>query len=91
MATFFALKDPQADLDYSIDWSLWLTGTDTLSTSTWIVPSDLTAHNQSYGTATTITWLSGGTNGEVYDVVNRVVTAGGRTEDRTIEFTMVQR
>lgn len=90
MASFFAPKDPDSDLDYSIDWTQWLAGIDTISTSTWIAPAPLVDHNSSYGTATTIIWLSGGILGEVYDVVNRITTTGSRTEDRTIQFTMVE-
>ncbi len=92
MATFFALKDPNDKLDYEIDWSAWLaTSTDTISASTWIVPSALTVFTSSFGTATTIVWLTGGTAGEVYDVTNRITTVNGRIEDRTIEFTCIDR
>ena len=91
MATFLALKDPNADLDYQIDWSEWLTGTDTISASVWSVPAALTTSNVSFGTASTIVWLSGGTAGEVYDVHNTITTAAGRIEERTIEFTCVVR
>lgn len=92
MATFFSLKDPNALLDYVIDWSEWLaTSTDTISASTWVVPSQLTMFTSSFGTATTVVWLSGGTAGEVYDVINRINTTGGRTEDRTIQFTCIDR
>jgi len=92
MATFFSIKDPNALLDYSIDWTEWLaTTTDTISASTWILPSALTEFTSSFGTGTTIIWISGGTAGEVYDVVNRINTTGGRQEDRTIQFTCVDR
>ena len=92
MATFFAVRDPDSILDYSIDWTEWLaTTTDTISASTWIIPTALSTTNNSFGTATTIVWISGGTAGEVYDVTNRIVTYGGRTEDRTIEFTCIER
>ena len=32
------VKDPDATLDYSFDWSPWL-GTDTISTSQWFIDS----------------------------------------------------
>lgn len=92
MASYFALKDPNALLDYSIDWSEWLaTATDTISSSTWILSSPLVEFTSSFGTATTIVWISGGTAGEVYDAVNRIVTFGGRQEDRTIQLTCIDR
>lgn len=93
MASFFTIKDPSAVLDYYIDWTSWLTGTDAIATSTWtctstaITISTATAH----GTATTTVWLTGGSDGEVYDVTNHVVTSASRTEDRTIQFTVLQR
>jgi hypothetical protein len=92
MATFFTIRDPNSILDYAIDWTEWLaTTTDTISNSTWILPSALSTTASSFGTATTIVWISGGTAGEVYDVINQIVTFGGRTEERTIEFTCVDR
>lgn len=91
MATFQALKDPSANLDYAIDWSEWLVGTDTIATSVWSVPIALTTSFPSHGTATTIIWLSGGTAGEVYDVHNTITSAAGRIDERTIEFTCVVR
>lgn len=93
MATFFALKDPAATLDYAMDWTNWLAPSDSISTSTWtctstgITISSATAH----GTATTTVWLAGGTAGEVYDVTNHILTSASRIEERTIQFTMLER
>jgi hypothetical protein len=78
--TFY--KDPDAVLDYQIDWSTWL-GSDTISTSAWTVQSGLTKGSDSKTDTTTTVWLSGGTAGQTYRVTNRIVTAGGRTDDRT--------
>jgi hypothetical protein len=47
MATFYATKDPNSDLDYAINWGDWLVGTDTISTSTWTGPTDLTIYGDS--------------------------------------------
>jgi hypothetical protein len=78
--TFY--KDPNANLDYQIDWSSWL-GSDTISSSAWTVQSGLTKGSDSKTDTTTTVWLSGGTAGQTYRVTNRVVTAGGRTDDRS--------
>jgi hypothetical protein len=83
-------KDPDAILDYRFDWSDWL-GTDTISTSTFTVPSGLTKESESKTTTTTTIWLSGGTVGQHYGVANRIVTAGGRTEDRSIMIHVTNR
>jgi hypothetical protein len=78
-------KDPNAVLDYVIDWgSKWLEAGDEISTSIWTVPTGITKDSDSKTTTTTTIWLSGGTDGESYDIVNRIVTTGGRTDDRTI-------
>lgn len=83
-------KDPDAVLDYSIDWSDWLDA-DTISTSTWTVETGLTKGTVSNTTTLTTVWLSGGTAGTSYSVSNRIVTAGGRTEDRTFYIEMRER
>lgn len=75
-------KDPDAKLDYKIDWSDWLDG-DTISTSTWIVPSGITEESSTNTNTTTTIWLSGGTHAVKYKVVNRITTAAGRIEDRS--------
>ena len=76
-------KDPDAVLDYQVNWATWL-GDDTISTSDWIVPTGLTEDSASNTTTAATIWLSGGTVNTDYAVVNRIVTAGGRTDDRTI-------
>lgn len=79
------VKDPNAVLDYQINWVTWL-GTDTISSSTWTVPTGITKDSDTSTTTTTTIWLSGGTDGTDYELVNRIVTAAGRTEDRTIRI-----
>lgn len=77
------IKDPNAVLDYQIDWSTWL-GADTIATSTWTVPTGLTKDGDTSTTTTATIWLSGGTAGVTYHIVNHIVTAGGREDDRSI-------
>ena len=75
MKTF--TKDPTAVLDYTIDWSAWLT-TETISTSAWEVPAGLSKiTDDKTNTATTIR-LDGGTLGKTYRVRNSIVTSDGR-------------
>lgn len=79
-------KDPDEVLDYEIDWTKWLSGDDTISTSSWTVPSGITKDSDSItdDTKSTKIWLSGGTDGTDYDLLNEIVTANGRTAQRTI-------
>ncbi|MCJ7440416.1 MAG: hypothetical protein MUO25_02375 [Thermoanaerobaculaceae bacterium] len=83
-------KDPNAVLDYSIDWSHYL-GTDTIATATWTVQAGLTKVTESKTTTTATVWLSGGTAGTDYPVICRITTVGGRTDDRTITIRVRER
>ena len=89
MAKIFE-KDPQAVLDYKIDWTLWL-GSDTISESVWTVPSGITKDSDTNDTATTTIWVSGGNAGISYDLVNHIVTAAGREDDRTITIKVINK
>jgi hypothetical protein len=75
-------KDPNAVLDYTIDWTRWLAG-DQIATSEWLVPLGLTKTADSKTASSATVWLSGGTAGQSYTVTNRVTTSAGRTEDRS--------
>lgn len=85
------VKDPQAVLDYQLDWSLWLAAAETITTSTWTVPAGITKTTDSHTTTAATIWLSGGTLGQRYSVVNEVTTNQGRTDDRTIQIVIEDR
>lgn len=76
-------KDPQAVLDYAVDWSKWLAVTDgeAISTSVFTVPSGIVKDLESNTTTKGVVWLSGGTVGTDYLVVHRITTNQGRTND----------
>lgn len=83
-------KDPNAVLDYSIDWTRWLAG-DQIAASEWLVPSGLTKMADSKTSTSATVWLSGGTAGQSYIVTNRITTAAGRTEDRSFTIRVEER
>lgn len=86
------IKDPDAILDYTIDWTYWLDAvTDTISTKTIVTPTGITCTTSSISGKKVIMWLSGGTAGTTYQVVCRITTVGGRTEDRSIYVAVKQR
>lgn len=92
--TYSAIKDPQAELDYAIDWSDWLSDGDTIDSSTWSVSgqdSALLIDATTNTTTSATVWLSGGTVGKSYSVANRVVTSQGRTDDRTIKIVVLDK
>jgi len=90
-------KDPDEVLDYEFNWATadgylndgsasdtgWLQS-DTIATSTVTVESGLTLDSDSNNTVRAIAWLSGGTAGVDYTVTNQIVTAAGRTGERSI-------
>jgi hypothetical protein len=78
------IKDPNAVLDYKLDWTSWL-ALDTLLTVTWSVPQDLVKTTQANDQYTSTIWLSGGRAGTSYTVECRVTTLGGRTEERSFK------
>ena len=82
MAQIF-VKDPEAVLDYQENWATWL-GSDTIATSSWVATTGITIDSDSNTTTSATVWLSSGTAGTNYSATNRIVTDGGRTNDRTI-------
>ena len=91
--SFTAHKDKDAILDYQFDWTDWL-DTDTITASTWIVPTGITNEGESFSADSTLIWLSGGVTGETYEVVNRITTTGTsrpRIDDRTLTVGIVEK
>lgn len=83
-------KDPD-DVDaFQIEWTDRLT-TETIVTSTWTIDpatgtTPLTEDSSSNTTTRTTIWLSGGDDGEDYELTNRITTTGGRTLDQTVKL-----
>jgi len=81
------VKDPQAEKDYTVDWTDWL-GADSISTSSWALPDGITRVSDSTvaGNKLTRIWVSGGTPPNDYECFNTITTAGGRTERAMIKI-----
>jgi hypothetical protein len=82
------IKDPDARLDYSINWTAWLATGDTIVSSDWAssAPTTLVVDSDSFdGTSATVV-LTGGEIGETYEVRNRITTDAGWIDDRTIKI-----
>jgi hypothetical protein len=78
-------KDPNAVLDYIIDWTDWLNG-DTITDSAWIVPTGITKESENFTDEKTTIWISGGTAGTTYLVINRITTGSGRINDQSFKI-----
>jgi len=92
----FLLKDPVAVLDYSIDWgSQYLTDGDLLAESEWTVepdePDGVAVVGSDFDAASTTVKAAGGSPGKLYKLVNRVTTAMGRTDERSIVLRVENR
>lgn len=79
------VKDPQAVLDYKIDWTAWMPVNDKIVESSYeSSDSELVVDDSLFDDFTTTVWLSGGVAGERYTVTNHIVTEDGREDDRSI-------
>ncbi len=87
------VHDPQAVLDYAIDWSAWLAASETISASTWTVQTGLTEAPAGHSATTTTAtiWLTGGTLMTSYAVTNHITTNQGRQQDQTITLQVRDR
>lgn len=90
MATY--KKDPAAVLDYSFDWSAYLTPlADTITSVTWVLTAGITKVSQSFSANSATAFVSGGVLGETETLTCRITTAGGRTDDRSIFLKIVDK
>ena len=94
---YFAVvtKDPNAERTYTFDWSNfgdndgtvydpgYLQG-DTLAASSWVLDTGISEVVADFGDTTASVKLSGGKHGKLYRAVNRVTTAAGEIDDRTL-------
>lgn len=78
------IKDPDAVLDYKMDWTAWLGETDVIVASSWKVDSEeIVVDSDSFTDTDTTVWLSGGLNRKKYLITNSIETDDGRKDDRS--------
>ncbi len=85
-------KDPNAVLDYTIDFTDWCDAqSDTIASHTIAVSGcTIGPLGSSHDSKKVTVWISGGTVGTQASATATVVTAAGRTDDRTIYFKIKQ-
>jgi hypothetical protein len=79
-------KDPDARLDYAVDWTAFLDGTnDQIDSAEWVDYDypDLTIEDEGVEGNLHTCFVSGGTVGRAYHVTSRVTTTEGRINDTT--------
>lgn len=89
------LKDPEAALDYAVDWGAeYLTG-DTLAQSDWrVTPVEaggLSVVASRFDAKVASVTAAGGVTGHLYQLTNHVVLASGLTDSRSIVLRVENR
>jgi len=89
MATFHALKDYRTVEYFEIDWSDVLPTGDEITDSEWTADDGITVEDDSFTASGTVIWVSGGTKGASYKLVNHVTssTTPALEPYRTIQVT----
>jgi len=92
-------KDPQAKLDYTMDWSDWLPSGDPLQSAEWRVSTvtndtaNVIIHSNTTsgitGLSTAI--ISGGSAGNTYTVTCRITTTNGLIDERYFRLSVRDR
>ena len=89
------LKDPNAVLDYSVDWGVSYLDGDAIADSSWTInPTEnggveVVASQHDFNVATV--QAAGGVPGHVYQLINQVVLASGRSDSRSIVLRVERR
>ena len=91
--TILFQKSAVAELDYTFDWRLCLTGEELITASQWILPEALTLQSSSYTDTTATGYISGGTAGQAYTVRNRVTTDSSppKIDQRSFQLYIAER
>ena len=92
----YLLKDPEAVLDYLIDWGAeYLTAGELIAASDWsVVPEEtagVTVAGSDFDATTSTVKAAGGLAGHLYRLVNRITTAAGRVDERSIVIRVEDR
>jgi hypothetical protein len=89
------LKDPDAVLDYSVDWGAEYLGGDLLAASDWSVvpdePGGVTIAGSDFDATTTTVKAASGVAGKLYSLVNHVTLESGRIDDRSVVLRVEKR
>ena len=86
------IKDPDAVLDFPISFADWLTDISDLHASHTVeATGGLVVDSSTHSAGVITVWLSGGEVDALATFTVRVVTEGGRTDDRTFYLKIKER
>jgi len=81
------IQDPDAKIDYPIDWTDYLETGETIASSAWsIEPTGPTIDNDSESDGVTVVYVSGLERGKRYRLSNQITTSNtpARTPERSV-------
>lgn len=93
----YIVKDPDAQLIYTFDWSEWLPAGDAISNVTYTLqvrandPAPLVRESQGRQGSKTFVELSGGQVGKVYTVTAEITTEDGSIDRRNFRVKVENR
>lgn len=89
------LKDPEATLDYSVDWGCEYLAGDVLAASDWAISpveeGGLVIVGNQFDLLAATVQVAGGKAGRIYRLTNHVVTVEGREDRRSIMIRVEKR
>lgn len=94
------VQDPQAILDYTLDWSKQLVEDDILVQTHFTPDSGLSILSENITDSTIVdggsdkaatAWILGGIAGQTYNVTCHITTQGGRQDDRTFQIVVKEK
>lgn len=86
------IKDPSAVLDFPISFAAWLADiSDAYASHAVTTTGGLVCDSSTQAAGVITVWLSGGTAGDTGSFTVRIVTSGGRTDERTFYLTIKER
>lgn len=90
------VKDPEAMLDYSFDWTAWLASasspTDVIASITpTVIGTGLVINSSAHNGSIATIWVSGGVAGETGTLECKILTTGGRTDERSVYLKIRER
>lgn len=85
------MLDPNANLDFSFDWTAWLATNETITAQTVTATPGATVNTVSQTAGIVTYWLTAGNNGSTVTVTCHITTSAGRQDDRSVSVVVRQR
>lgn len=84
-------KDPDATLDYQMDWSAFLAEGETITAQAVTGPVGITISGVTQASGIVRWRVAGGTSGTSYQVTVQITTSAGQVDQRTVSIPVRDR